>query len=75
MSDEEILATIKRIEGKLDESAVLSRRQWQYALGIGIMFTTLAVLPYSNWGAALVFILGYVLMITSSKKLWKMSRD
>lgn len=66
MNDNEILSTLKRIEKRLDESAGVSQRQWQYGLGFGGMIASLAVLPHSIWGAVIVFILGYFIMILSS---------
>jgi len=74
MPDEEILATLKRIEGKLDESAVLSKKQWHLALGIGLMIASLGILPYSVWGAVLAYIGGLFLIVTSPKKPWKTRR-
>lgn len=74
MSDEEILATLKRIEGKLDESTVLSKKQWHLALGIGLMIGAIGILPYLEWVAAVVYLGGLIFILTFPKKLCKTSR-
>lgn len=63
MAEDEILIRLKSIEEKLDKSERRSQRQWVYSLGFGGMIASLAVLPLSVWGAVVVFILGYFLMI------------
>ena len=67
-TEDEILSTLKRIEKKLNDSATVSQRQWQFSLGIGVIVASLAVLPHNVWGAVGVFIAGYLLMIFSRSK-------
>jgi len=68
MSEDEVLSILKIINEKLDKSSVLAQRQWQYGLGFGGMIASLALLPYSVWGAVVVFVLGYAIMVLSSRK-------
>jgi Flp pilus assembly protein TadB len=63
MSEREILNKLKSIEEKLDKSEKRAQWQWMYSLGIGLMIASLAVLTFNVWGAVIVFIVGYLLMI------------
>ena len=63
MAKDEFSTRLKSIEEKLDRMDKRSEKQWIYSLGFGGMIASLALLPYNVWGAAIVFVLGYLLMI------------
>jgi Flp pilus assembly protein TadB len=63
MPRDEILIRLKSIEEKLDKSERRAQWQWMYGLGIGLMIASLAVLPLNVWGAVVMFIVGYLLML------------
>ena len=63
--DEEVLARLTRIESKLDKVSTQGRRDVVFGVGIAAIIGSLAALPFSPWGAAVLFVLGFLIMMFS----------
>lgn len=72
INNDELLVRLRGIEKKLNKIDKRSEKQWIYSLGFGAMVASLAVLPYSAWIAAAIFILGYLLMTLPPKIVKKL---
>ena len=62
MREDENLATLKRIESKLDSVALQVRRAEILGLGVATVLATLAALPINKLVALVLFVLGFLLV-------------
>lgn len=57
---------LKEIKICLSKSEKSSQRESIYGTGFAAMIASLAVLPYTVWGALALFVTGYVLLMIST---------
>ena len=64
----EIQKSLKEIKDLLERSKQSSQRESIYGTGFAAMIASLAVLPYNVWGALVLFVAGYALLMISTFK-------
>jgi hypothetical protein len=66
MSEDEVLATLKRIEARLEKVEMITDPQWVYALGMTAAVGSVGLSASSPLGALIVLFLGLLLMLYAS---------
>jgi len=68
---DEVQRDQKKIMKMLKRSEVRAFNQWKQSFGLAAILASLVIKPLSSWGAIVVFILGFLMVILSPLTLKK----